>query len=78
MRYPYKDIGFDSHRIGFGRRAGIVVVDLQKGFTEARFPLDGRSCPRQTNPPAPTLKPAKGPSLSNSVSTKVCSILTCS
>jgi maleamate amidohydrolase len=39
---PYKDIGFDSNRIGFGRRAGVVVVDFQKGFTESRFPLGGR------------------------------------
>ncbi len=38
----YKDIGFDANRIGYGRRAGIVVVDFQKGFTEIRFPLGGR------------------------------------
>ena len=42
MRDPYKDIGFDANRIGFGRRAGVVVVDFQKGFTESRFPLGGR------------------------------------
>ena len=42
MSDTYKDIGFDSNRIGFGRRAGIVVVDFQKGFTESRFPLGGR------------------------------------
>jgi maleamate amidohydrolase len=41
MSDPYKDIGFDSNRIGFGRRAGIVVVDFQKGFTESRFKLGG-------------------------------------
>ncbi len=42
MSDPYKDIGFNSNRIGFGRRAGIVVVDFQKAFTESRFPLGGR------------------------------------
>jgi maleamate amidohydrolase len=42
MNDTYKEIGFDSNRIGFGRRAGIVVVDFQKGFTESRFPLGGR------------------------------------
>ena len=42
MSDPYKDIGFDSNRIGFGSKAGIVVVDFQKGFTESRFPLGGR------------------------------------
>ena len=42
MSDPYKDIGFDSNRIGFGKRAGVVVVDFQKGFTETRFPLGGR------------------------------------
>jgi maleamate amidohydrolase len=42
MSDPYKDIGFDSNRIGFGQRAGIVVVDFQKAFTESRFPLGGR------------------------------------
>ena len=38
MSDPYKDMGFDSNRIGYGRRAGVVVVDFQKGFTESRFP----------------------------------------
>jgi maleamate amidohydrolase len=38
----YKDIGFEATRIGYGRRAGVVVVDFQKGFTDARFPLGGR------------------------------------
>src|SRR5580658_4197264 len=42
MTDTYKDIGFDSNRIGFGRKAGIVVVDFQKGFTDSRFPLGGR------------------------------------
>ena len=35
MSDTYKDIGFDFNRIGFGSKAGIVVVDFQKGFTEA-------------------------------------------
>ena len=41
MSDPYKDMGFNSNRIGYGRRAGVVVVDFQKGFTESRFPLGG-------------------------------------
>ena len=40
-RDPYKEIGFEANRIGFGRRAGVVVVDFQKGFTDSRFPLGG-------------------------------------
>jgi maleamate amidohydrolase len=42
MNDTYKDIGFDAHRIGFGERPGIAVVDFQRGFTEERFPLGGR------------------------------------
>ena len=42
MSDPYKDIGFDANPIGFGRRAGIVVIDFQKGFTDPSFPLGGR------------------------------------
>jgi maleamate amidohydrolase len=42
MGDPYKEIGFEAERIGFGRRAGVVVVDFQKGFTESRFKLGGR------------------------------------
>jgi maleamate amidohydrolase len=38
----YKAIGFDAHRVGFGERPGIAVVDLQRGFTEPGFPLGGR------------------------------------
>jgi maleamate amidohydrolase len=41
MTDAYKAIGFESHRIGYGRRAGVVVVDFQKGFTDSRFPLGG-------------------------------------
>src|SRR6202041_3918589 len=39
---PFLDGGFGPARIGFGKKAGIVVVDFQKGFTEGRFPLGGR------------------------------------
>lgn len=42
MTDSYRSLGFESNRIGFGKRAGIVVVDFQKGFTESRFPLGGR------------------------------------
>ena len=42
MNDPYLDSGFGTGRIGFGRRAGVVVVDFQRGFTEGRFPLGGR------------------------------------
>jgi len=42
MSDPYRELGFDANRIGFGRRAGVVVVDFQKGFTDDRFPLGGR------------------------------------
>jgi len=42
MTDAYKEIGFDGNRIGFGKRAGVVVVDFQKGFTDSRFPLGGR------------------------------------
>ncbi len=38
----YKEIGFEAHRIGFGERPGIAVVDFQRGFTDAEFPLGGR------------------------------------
>ena len=38
----YKEIGFEAHRIGFGERPGIAVVDFQRGFTDGAFPLGGR------------------------------------
>lgn len=38
----YKEIGFEAHRIGFGERPGIAVVDFQRAFTDAEFPLGGR------------------------------------
>jgi len=42
MGDPYKELGFDANRIGYGRRAGVVAVDFQRGFTDSRFPLGGR------------------------------------
>ena len=42
MTDTYKEIGFEAHRIGFGERPGIAVVDFQRGFTDAEFPLGGR------------------------------------
>lgn len=47
MTDSYRSLGFESNRIGFGKRAGIVVVDFQKGFTESRFPLGGRPMVQQ-------------------------------
>ncbi len=37
----YKEIGFEAHKVGFGERPGIAVVDFQRGFIEDRFPLGG-------------------------------------
>lgn len=42
MTDTYKEIGFEAHRIGFGERPGIAVVDFQRGFTDGEFPLGGR------------------------------------
>jgi len=42
MTDVYKDIGYEAHRIGFGERPGIVVVDFQTGFTDPQYPLGGR------------------------------------
>ena len=39
----YQDIGYGATEIGFGERPGILVVDLQTGFTQPRFPMGG--CP---------------------------------
>ena len=39
----YQDIGYGAMEIGFGERPGILVVDLQTGFTQPRFPMGG--CP---------------------------------
>ncbi|OAB54848.1 hydrolase [Phormidium willei BDU 130791] len=37
----YEERSYGAHEVGLGRRPGIVVVDFQKGFTEARYPLGG-------------------------------------
>lgn len=34
--------GYGAHRIGFGRKAAVIVVDLQRAFTDADYPM-GRS-----------------------------------
>ena len=39
----YQDIGYGAMEIGFGERPGILVVDLQTGFTQPQFPMGG--CP---------------------------------
>ena len=33
----YKDIGYGAMGIGVGERPGIVVVDLQRAFTDRQF-----------------------------------------
>jgi maleamate amidohydrolase len=33
--------GYGSRPLGFGARIGVVVVDFQRGFTEAEFPMGG-------------------------------------
>ena len=42
MNDIYKEVGFEANDIGFGERPGIAVVDFQRGFTDAEFPLGGR------------------------------------
>ncbi|ANT59774.1 hydrolase [Salipiger sp. CCB-MM3] len=37
----YASLGFDSTKIGFGRRCGIVVVDFQRSLTDPSFPMGG-------------------------------------
>ncbi|RAI58113.1 isochorismatase family protein [Roseicella frigidaeris] len=45
MSSPEADIyaarGYGSRPLGFGARPGLVVVDFQRGFTEAGFPMGG-------------------------------------
>lgn len=47
MTDTYRDIGYEATEIGFGERPGILVVDLQVGFTDPRFPLGGRPLVRR-------------------------------
>jgi len=37
----YSQRTYGAHDVGLGHRPGIVVVDYQKGFTEAQYPLGG-------------------------------------
>lgn len=37
----YADRGYGSRDLGFGAKIGVVVVDFQRGFTEAAFPMGG-------------------------------------
>lgn len=39
MDYAARSYG--SRKVGFGERPGIVVIDFQKAFTEAKYPLGG-------------------------------------
>ena len=39
---PYDALTYGGRAVGFGRRPGVVVVDLQCGFTEPRYPMGGR------------------------------------
>ncbi|MCB4820919.1 isochorismatase family protein [Roseicella aerolata] len=37
----YAERGYGSRPLGFGAKPGLVVVDFQRGFTEAGFPMGG-------------------------------------
>jgi maleamate amidohydrolase len=37
----YAARGYGTRRMGFGAKPGLVVVDFQRGFTEAGFPMGG-------------------------------------
>jgi maleamate amidohydrolase len=41
MSDVYSAKSYGEHEIGFGDSIGILVVDFQRGFTEARFPMGG-------------------------------------
>lgn len=41
MADGYAAMGYGERRVEFGRRPAVVVVDLQRGFTERRFALGG-------------------------------------
>jgi maleamate amidohydrolase len=42
MKDVYREMGYEAHKIGFGERPGIIVVDFQTGFTDTQYPLGGR------------------------------------
>lgn len=37
----YEQRGYGREPIGFGRKPAVLVVDFQRGFTEAEFPMGG-------------------------------------
>jgi maleamate amidohydrolase len=41
MADVYAERGYGSRPLGFGAKPGLVVVDFQRGFTEAAFPMGG-------------------------------------
>jgi maleamate amidohydrolase len=41
MRDVYAERSYGAHKIGFGERPGVVVVDFQTGFTDPQYPLGG-------------------------------------
>ena len=41
MNDIYSDRSYGQDEVGFGKKLGILVVDFQKGFTDARFPMGG-------------------------------------
>jgi maleamate amidohydrolase len=41
MSDVYAERGYGSRTLGFGAKIGVVVVDFQRGFTEAGFPMGG-------------------------------------
>ncbi len=42
MNDVYRQMGYEAQTIGFGDRPGIIVVDFQTAFTDAKYPLGGR------------------------------------
>jgi maleamate amidohydrolase len=43
MTNAYDVAGYNNGEIGFGKRPAVLVVDLQKAFTDPRYPLGGFS-----------------------------------
>ncbi len=41
MTDDYRNRSYGEIPVGFGQKPGIVVVDFQTGFTDARYPLGG-------------------------------------
>lgn len=39
MNDQYRDVGYGSLEIEFGKRPAILIVDLQRGFTDPAFPM---------------------------------------